>query len=1188
MAEGTITKKDIITDDAINWGAEYAKIMDMAIGKNKEFADGILAINNANNLLRSSNTQKEFIENQKKVNEEANKTLVVWKEQNQLELALISTKKKNELATESTNRKLTEERLLLAQTNKLIKQEALDRLGLTGAYDKLSRARAEAKIKLRDLIVAEGESSKAVRAATKEFEALDAKVKKADKAVGDFTKNVGNYPTLTGLKNSLKDLVGAFGVATGAAAFAAVLADAYKTIKTFEQGLADLSAITGASGKDLDFLKNSAIDLGKTVAGGAIAVVEAYKLIASAKPELLSNVKALNQVTDAAITLSQAAGMELPAAATALTDAMNQFGAGAEQAQLFIDALANGAKFGSAEIPQLTDALLKFGAVSRTANISIQESTALVELLAENGLKGADAGTALRNVLLKLSAPDALPKKAKEAIEALGISFKDLSDTSKPIQERLETLKPLLKDNAGMVKVFGLENVVAATNVLQHTDRLKELTSQMKEVGTAEEQAAIRMDTVNGKTEQLKSTYDSLVLSIGKGSGAISEFFKFWIDGAKDALESLIRMNTSWDELNKKAENEGTAKGSKTFQSQLNFSMSFGSKDELGQIEAIRKTAFNQRKVLYEEYLKNQKALKNYNTWAIHLTGPSGKDLKLEKERLIKEIAERDQILKEAETRSALLKNKKSTTKITNTPETTGLTDKEIKDALARAKKLDDSIYELQKQRLERSIKINDEIAKDEDQTDEVRIAALEVSQKKQIALANLTKKHSLDYDKFVLEADKLNANQKTFIANEAANKIVDINKKTSEDIAKINEFDLKKYQDNLEEGVKKHEIAMNEELANENKRFAESVDLESMKLKDREAAILDHEKRIFEIKKEYAIAVAKLQADNLEAEINAFKAQSDGSEKSNKIILDLEKKLSDARLKLTELGLDTFKKGEKEEVKAAKEKVEQITRVSQDMTDALGQLASAFSEQKIQQVDDEINKINEYYDKQIELAGNDARKKELLEQERKKKSDELEKKKRKEQEKQAKFEKAITITQIALKTALAIITAAAATAPTFWGVAIAAGIGAIEMGAALATPIPKYKTGRKGGPAETAWVGDGFRHEVITDADGSNPVLTPNKPTLTHLKKDDRVFESVDAYNRYIRASILNGFRAENQRISDFQANQYSDKYSKEIVDELKRNTQAIKSQKFPSNNQKTIDINHHLWKMGNTNWSK
>jgi len=103
---------------------------------------------------------------------------------------------------------------------------------------------------------------------------------------------VGNYPTIDGLKNSLSDLVAAFGLVTGGLAFTDVLMNAYETFKTFEQGVEDLSAITGAAGKDLNFLKSSAIDLGKTVAGGAIAVVEAYKLIASAKPELLENVQA--------------------------------------------------------------------------------------------------------------------------------------------------------------------------------------------------------------------------------------------------------------------------------------------------------------------------------------------------------------------------------------------------------------------------------------------------------------------------------------------------------------------------------------------------------------------------------------------------------------------------------------------------------------------------------------------------------------------------------------------------------------------------------------------------------------------------------------------------------------------------------------------------------------------------------
>ena len=89
----------------------------------------------------------------------------------------------------------------------------------------------------------------------------------------------------------------------------------------------------------MTILKQKAIELGVSVKGGATATVEAFKLIGSAKPELLANKEALSQVTEQAILLAQASGLELPDAATRLTDAMNQFGAGSEQAGLFVDTL---------------------------------------------------------------------------------------------------------------------------------------------------------------------------------------------------------------------------------------------------------------------------------------------------------------------------------------------------------------------------------------------------------------------------------------------------------------------------------------------------------------------------------------------------------------------------------------------------------------------------------------------------------------------------------------------------------------------------------------------------------------------------------------------------------------------------------------------------------------------------------
>ncbi len=438
---------------------------------------------------------------------------------------------------EQANIKLLQEKEKLKQqelkTQKLVNQESKKTLT---AYQQESRALTEMRNRYKDLAVQKMNGVKLTKQEQAEFRRLipqirqtDEALKKIDASAGQFQRNVGNYPkVLGGFKSALSSL----GVAFGAGAF---ISNAKDVIVEFDNAIADLSAITGATGKDLDFFKKNAIELGVQVKGGASAVVEAYKLIASAKPELLENASALNKVTESAILLAKASGMELPDAATALTDAMNQFGAGADQASKFVDVLAAGAKFGSAEIPQITEALLRFGAVSKTTNVSIQESTALIEDLAEKGLKGADAGTALRNVMLKLSAPDALPKDAQIRLKQLGVNFDDLKDKSKPFAERLESLKPLLHDNAALVKVFGTENAVAATTLLSTTDRIKELTKQVDTNNIAQEQAKARSETLSEAYNKFKETINGLILEFVDGKNASNG-----LAGALDFLRENI------------------------------------------------------------------------------------------------------------------------------------------------------------------------------------------------------------------------------------------------------------------------------------------------------------------------------------------------------------------------------------------------------------------------------------------------------------------------------------------------------------------------------------------------------------------------------------------------------------------------------------------------------------------------
>jgi len=477
-------------------------------------------------LLKTEQQRSKSQQQSQKINQESEKT-----DQQRIKTKREQAKLERELARETERQnKLTE------RAKKLADDES-------SAYKKLVKETRDLKNASKELasqlliLERDGkkntaefrEMSRQYNETTRSAQQADATLKKIDSRVGDNFRNVGNY---TGAISKLSNGLGMLGLSFG---IGSIVQTAGKAIIEFDQKIADLSAITGASGADLEFYKQQANELGIGVTGGASAVVEAYKLIGSAKPELLANADALNEVTKSAIILSQASGMELPESATALTDAMNQFGAPAEEASRFINVLANGAKFGSAEIPQVTEALLRFGAVAKTSNVSIEESTALIELLAEKGLKGADAGTALRNVMLKLSAPDALPKKAKEELEALGISFDVLTNESIPFSERLEELKPLLDNNTALVRTFGVENAVAATSILSNTDRLKELDAQMYTSGTATEQANQRTNTLSHALMELKNSFLEMFTSMGSGSGSQQIF----IDGLKFIASNL-------------------------------------------------------------------------------------------------------------------------------------------------------------------------------------------------------------------------------------------------------------------------------------------------------------------------------------------------------------------------------------------------------------------------------------------------------------------------------------------------------------------------------------------------------------------------------------------------------------------------------------------------------------------------
>lgn len=178
------------------------------------------------------------------------------------------------------------------------------------------------------------------------------------------------------------------------------------------------------------------------------------------------------------------------------------------------------------------------------------------------------------------------------------------------------------------------------------------------------------------------------------------------------------------------------------------------------------------------------------------------------------------------------------------------------------------------------------------------------------------------------------------------------------------------------------------------------------------------------------------------------------------------------------------------------------------------GEVVGAVFDAKIMRYDEDIQRNNDYYAELLNNENLNEEQRSALEAEREAKTALLERKKRTAQIKQARFEKLQAALQIGINTAVG-ITKAIAQFPLTGGLpftAIVAALGALQLGAVLAAPLPKYKDGRKGGPAEIAIVGDGGVSEVVEKTSGLIRI-TPNSPTITQLDEGDIVHKSRQAY---------------------------------------------------------------------------
>lgn len=409
-------------------------------------------------------------------------------------------------------------------------------------FQKIESSTAPLRRKLKDVktemekLAASGDTSsdlfKEMASAAKQYQSALDKVNSSIKDVTDSSNKMNsgmngldlkglanNVGSKTGLGN-IGSMLGAIATPAGAATAAiagtaVVLTKAAKAANEFEVSLDSLGALIGKSGAELDAYGDKAIELSKTYGKSATGILDAMGNIGSQAPQLLSDFDGMSKVTENAIVLAQAAGMETEEAASAITTVMNQMGVSASESTNLINVLAAAQAQGSASIEYLNSAIGKSGTVASMAGMSYVELVAAIEAIAPKFDSADQAGTALQSTLLKLASSG----KNEFMPGVVGM------------QQALDNLAAAQLDEAAMTELVGQGNVKMLASLIENRDAYASFTSTITGTNAAFDQAAQKTDNFQGALDKFSAVWDAFLIKLGQSG---------FMQGIMDEIEAVF------------------------------------------------------------------------------------------------------------------------------------------------------------------------------------------------------------------------------------------------------------------------------------------------------------------------------------------------------------------------------------------------------------------------------------------------------------------------------------------------------------------------------------------------------------------------------------------------------------------------------------------------------------------------
>lgn len=451
---------------------------------------------------------------------------------------------------EASNEELEEQKKVIDELKSGLSnaESAYDKTGQKINYykEKLNDAKSEQTEFGSDLSKTEkylGEARSSADGCADSIDEFGNEIKEASEATSAFGElvkaNIASEVIIAGVKklaNGIKEIADS----------------AIESGESFEASMSQVAATMGMSAEEIQngsdaykLLENAARQCGETTKYSATQAGEALNYLALAGYDAEKAATTLPKV----LTLAAAGDMELAYASDLVTDSMSALNMETYELDSYMDQMAKTAQKSNTSVSQLGEATLVCAGTVELTQQSITTMNAELGILANNGLKGAEGGTHLRNILLSLSAPTdkgaAALKNLNVAIENSDGSMRDLNDIMKDLNVALSDLGDV--DKTATIKTIFNKTDIAAVNALLKGsgEEFANLSEEIKNsTGAAEIMAATMNDNLKGKITILQSSLESLGITT---YDVFDDSLKTTVEAATDAVSRLNKSMAEGD-----------------------------------------------------------------------------------------------------------------------------------------------------------------------------------------------------------------------------------------------------------------------------------------------------------------------------------------------------------------------------------------------------------------------------------------------------------------------------------------------------------------------------------------------------------------------------------------------------------------------------------------------------------------